>query len=149
MPIATRTAETDWEGNAARGSGTTTFTSSGACGPLPVSLTKRTEQGAEDESNPEELIAAAHSCCYAMAFSAYLSEAKTPPDRLHVTADVTLDKQGDGFAITKSALKVEGSVPGFDQAKFEEAARAAEKACPVSNALRANLEITLEATHTG
>ena len=149
MPIATRTAETDWEGNAARGSGTVTLTSSSACGPLPVSLATRTEQGDASQTNAEELIAAAHSSCYAMALTAHLSEAQTPPERLHVTAAVTLDKQGDGFAITKSALSVQGTVPGFDQARFEAAAREAEQACPVSNALRGNVELSLEATHSG
>lgn len=149
MAVAQRTAETDWEGSAARGSGTVTFTSSGATDPLPVSLSKRTEQSDTSQTNPEEMIAAAHSCCYAMALSNVLSQQKTPPDSLHVTAEVTLDEAGEGFAITTSVLTVEGEVPDLDDDGFQQATKDAEAACPVSNALRNNVEITIDATLKG
>ena len=149
MPVARRRAQTEWKGSAAEGSGVTTLWTSGAGGPFPVSLTKRADDGAHDQTNPEELIAAAHSCCYAMALSNVLSQGDTPPDALDVRARVTLDKVGEGFAITESALTVTGTVPGFDQERFEAAAKEAEAHCPVSNALRGNVEITLDVTHEG
>ena len=146
MPIARRRAETEWHGSATEGSGTVTLSTSGAGGPFPVSLTSRAQDADRSQTNPEELIAAAHSSCYAMALSNVLSSQDTPPDALDVKARVTLDKVGEGFAITESVLTVTGTVPGLDQAAFEEAARAAEARCPVSNALRNNVEIVLEAT---
>ncbi len=146
MPVAFRKASTEWQGTAAEGSGTTTFVSSQAGGPFPVSLTKRTDQEDKTQTNPEELIAAAHSTCYAMAFSNVLSQNDTPPSKLDVDVRVTLDQVGEGFGITKSELTVKGDVPGLDQAQFEKLANEAEQACPVSNVLRGNAEITLKAT---
>jgi osmotically inducible protein OsmC len=146
MPVAFRKASTEWQGTAAEGSGTTTFVSSQAGGPFPVSLTKRTDQEDKSQTNPEELIAAAHSTCYAMAFSNVLSQNDTPPSKLDVDVRVTLDKVGEGFGITKSEVTVKGDVPGLDQEQFEKLANEAEQACPVSNVLRGNAEITLKAT---
>jgi osmotically inducible protein OsmC len=146
MPVAFRKASTEWQGTAAEGSGTTTFVSSQAGGPFPVSLTKRADPEDKSQTNPEELIAAAHSTCYAMAFSNVLSQNDTPPSKLDVDVRVVLDKAGEGFAITKSELTVNGVVPGLDQAQFEQFAKDAEAACPVSNVLRGNAEITLKAT---
>ena len=146
MPVAFRKASTEWQGTAAEGSGTTTFVSSQAGGPFPVSLTKRTDQEDKTQTNPEELIAAAHSTCYAMAFSNVLSQNDTPPSKLDVDVRVTLDQVGEGFGITKSELTVKGVVPGLDQEQFEKLANEAEQACPVSNVLRGNAEITLKAT---
>jgi osmotically inducible protein OsmC len=145
MAIATRTAEIEWTGSVARGGGEITLTDSQAAGPLPVSLAKRAEASDHTQTNPEELIAAAHASCYAMAFANVLSQAKTPPERLHVTARVTLDQVGEGFAITRSQLEVEGRVEGVDEDGFQDAARTAEQACPVSNALRNNVDIELTA----
>lgn len=146
MPVAFRKASTEWQGTAAEGSGNTTFVSSQAGGPFPVSLTKRTDQEDKTQTNPEELIAAAHSTCYAMAFSNVLSQNDTPPSKLDVDVRVTLDQVGEGFGITKSELTVTGDVPGLDQEQFEKLANEAEQACPVSNVLRGNAEITLKAT---
>jgi osmotically inducible protein OsmC len=146
MPVAFRKASTEWQGTAAEGSGTTTFVSSQAGGPFPVSLTKRTDQEDKTQTNPEELIAAAHSTCYAMAFSNVLSQNDTPPSKLDVDVRVTLDQVGEGFGITKSELTVKGDVPGLDQEQFEKLANEAEQACPVSNVIRGNAEITLKAT---
>ncbi|WP_022929048.1 OsmC family peroxiredoxin [Patulibacter americanus] len=146
MPVAFRKATTEWQGTAAEGAGTTTFVSSGAGGPFPVSLTKRTDQEDKTQTNPEELLAAAHSTCFAMALSNVLSQNDTPPSKLDVAVRVTLDKVGEGFGITKSELTVTGDVPGLDQAEFERLAGEAEKGCPVSNVIRGNAEITLKAT---
>lgn len=146
MPVAFRKASTEWQGTAAEGGGTTTFVSSQAGGPFPVSLTKRTDQEDKTQTNPEELIAAAHSTCYAMAFSNVLSQNDTPPAKLNVDVRVVLDTAGEGFAITKSELTVTGEVPGLDQDQFAKLAADAEQACPVSNVLRGNAEITLKAT---
>ena len=146
MPVAFRKASTEWQGTAAEGAGTTTFVSSQAGGPFPVSLTRRTDQEDKTQTNPEELIAAAHSTCYAMAFSNVLSQNDTPPEKLDVDVRVTLDEAGEGFAITKSELTVTGKVPGMDQDRFAALAHDAEQACPVSNVLRGNAEISLTAT---
>jgi lipoyl-dependent peroxiredoxin len=145
MPVARRRADTEWHGSAAEGSGTLTLSTSNAA-TFPVSLSKRAEESDRTQTNPEELIAAAHSSCYAMAFSNYLSSNGNVPDELEVNARVTLDKAGEGFAITESVLTVEGKVPGLDQDAFQQAAEEAEKQCPVSNALRGNLEISVKAT---
>ncbi|MEV4423150.1 OsmC family peroxiredoxin [Patulibacter sp. NPDC049589] len=146
MPVAFRKASTEWQGTAAEGGGTTTFVSSQAGGPFPVSLTKRTDQEDKSQTNPEELIAAAHSTCYAMAFSNVLSQNDTPPTKLDVDVRVTLDTAGEGFAITKSELTVKGVVPGLSDEQFATLAADAEQACPVSNVLRGNAEITLKAS---
>ena len=101
----------------------------------------------DGKTSPEELLAAAHATCYAMAFSHFLAQAGNPPERLHVTSTVSLDpKEGGGVVVTRSALEVNGVVPGYDQEGFQRAAEEAEKGCPISNAIRGNLEITVKAT---
>ena len=102
---------------------------------------------ADGRTSPEELLAAAHASCYAMAFSHALATAGNPPERLHVTAVVSLNpKEGGGVEVTDSALTVTGTVPGLDQAGFQAAAEAAEQGCPISNAIRNNVAITVKAT---
>jgi osmotically inducible protein OsmC len=96
-------------------------------------------------SNPEELIAAAHAGCFSMALSAGLSRAGFPPTRVHTTAKVTVDRVEGGFAITRIDLDTEAQVPNIDNAKFQEEAEAAKKGCPVSKALAAVENITLNA----
>jgi len=144
MAIARRQATTVWTGSVARGEGAITMGSSAATGPLPISLPTRTSSP-EDETSPEELIAAAHSGCYAMALASVLSQSGTPPERLEVAAEVTLDHVGEGFGITTSKLTVSGDVPGLDEADFRAAATTAEGFCPVSNALRATVDVSLDA----
>ena len=140
-----RRAEVTWLGDLASGNGTLTG-GSGAFGTLPVTWAARTEEPA-GKTSPEELIAAAHASCYAMALSHALATAGNPPERLDVSAVCGLDpKSGGGFEITSSNLTVRGVVPGLDQAGFEEMARQGEQGCPVSNALRNNVEIGLDAT---
>ena len=100
----------------------------------------------EDEkgTNPEELIAAAHAGCFAMALAFQLQGAGFTPTSLEVDAAVSLDKDGDGFKVTRSALKLAASVPDIDKAKFDELAKAAKEGCPISKLL--NAEVTLDAT---
>ena len=129
-----------WDGSLARGSGALS-SGSGALGGLPVTWAARTE-APEGKRSPEELIAAAHAACFSMALSSGLAKAGTPPDELNTSATVTF-QPGEG--ITKIALTVEGSVPGLDDAAFQEAAKTAKENCPVSKALAAVPEITLDA----
>jgi osmotically inducible protein OsmC len=146
MPVARRRAETEWHGSAAEGSGTLNLRTSGAGGPLPVSLASRVQEADRSQTNPEELIAGAHSTCFAMAFANVLSSQGNPPETLDVKARVTLDRVGEGFGITESELTITGVVPGLDQAAFEAAAELAEQGCPVSNALRGNVDVVLKVT---
>lgn len=142
MPVE-RWAAVIWEKDLLSGRGTVT-TGSEAFGHFPVSWSART-QTPEGKTSPEELLAAAHASCYAMAFSSTLAKRGTPPDELQVKAVCTFDRVGDGWKVTTMNLEVHGRVPGIDQAQFEEAAKAGEKGCPISNAIRNNVEIKLTA----
>ncbi|MEU6996152.1 OsmC family protein [Streptomyces sp. NPDC046465] len=135
----TRSAHTVWEGSLAEGSGTVTFDSSGIA-EQPVSWPSRAEE-ANGKTSPEELIAAAHASCFAMALSHTLTGAGNQPTRLVTSADVTLTP---GTGITGIHLTVEGTVPGIDEAAFVEAAEKAKGGCPVSQALTGTT-ITLSA----
>ncbi|MDN3292497.1 OsmC family protein [Streptomyces ficellus] len=126
----TRQAHNVWEGDLLQGKGVVTFDSSGI-GEYPVSWPARAEQP-DGKTSPEELIAAAHSSCFNMAFSNGLAKAGNPPTRLHTKAEVTFQP---GTGITGIHLTVEGEVPGMDEAGFTEAAEDAKKNCPVSQAL--------------
>jgi osmotically inducible protein OsmC len=142
MP-AVRRAEVDWSGPLATGSGTVSAKSSGAFSDLPVSWAARTET--PDNTSPEELVAAAHASCYAMAFSGGLGRAGTPPERLHVTCEVTFDKLEAGWTVISSALTVRGVVPGISEADFVAAAEAAKDGCPISRALAGNVALSVDA----
>jgi lipoyl-dependent peroxiredoxin len=144
MAKAERKAQVTWEGNLVQGSGKIVSVGSGAIGELPVTWASRTERS-DGKTSPEELIAAAHAACYAMAFSHTLALAGKPSQQLSVTAVCAFEQVGDGFKITTMDLNVQGKVPGLDQAGFEAAAHQAEQGCPVSNALRNNVEIRLTA----
>ncbi|MCT9083191.1 OsmC family protein [Streptomyces fulvoviolaceus] len=137
---ATRSAHTVWEGNLLEGNGVVTFDSSGAIDQQPVTWAARTQE-ANGKTSPEELIAAAHSSCFSMAFSHALAGAGTPPTKLVTSADVTF-VPGEG--ITGVHLTVEGTVPGLDEEGFVAAAEQAKVNCPVSQALKA-VPITLDA----
>lgn len=128
---ATRTAHNVWEGDLLSGKGVVTLDSSGL-GTYDVSWPARTDEAANGRTSPEELIAAAHSSCYNMAFSNILAKNDTPPTRLETRADVTFVP---GKGITGSHLTVRGEVPGLDADKFQELAEDAKKNCPVSQAL--------------
>jgi osmotically inducible protein OsmC len=142
---AKRSAEVVWENDLMKGSGTITKVGSGALSDLPVTWASRTEQPG-GKTSPEELLAAAHASCYAMAFSAALGRNNTPPERLRVHAESTFDRVGQGFKVTTMELSVSGKVPGLDEQKFREIAESAENGCPISNALRNNVEIKLNVT---
>ena len=137
-----RRADVTWRGSLLEGSGTITATTSGAIGEQQVSWPARSEDTTGGKTSPEELIAAAHASCFSMALSAGLAKAGTPPDELKTSATVTF-QPGEG--ITKIALTVEGRIPGLDAAAFAEAAQGAKDNCPVSKALAAVPEITLDA----
>lgn len=136
-------ADAVWEGTVTEGKGRVTV-ASGSFPEQEITLRRRTEGGG-GKTSPEELLAAAHAGCYSMALAAALSRNGTPPERLDVSAEVSLDRIESGLKITSVELKARGRVPGLDAAAFQELARSAEKSCPVSNALRGNLDIRLEA----
>ncbi|HJT56458.1 MAG TPA: OsmC family peroxiredoxin [Ktedonobacteraceae bacterium] len=144
MVKAERHAQVEWQGSLVQGSGKIVEVGSGAIGQLPITWASRTERS-DGKTSPEELIAAAHAACYAMAFSHALAQAGTPADRLVVKANCAFEQVGGGFKITTMDLDVTGKVPGLDEAGFEKAASQAEQGCPVSNALRNNVEIRLNA----
>lgn len=137
----TSEATTLWRGELATGTGTISLDSSEAA-EFPVTWTSRSE-GETGRTNPEELIAAAHSSCYAMAFSNILAKAGTPPESIQVTSAVTFDPANGG--ITGSHLLVSAVIPGISEEDFHERAEEAKANCPVSRAL-AGIEITLEAS---
>lgn len=142
---AIRRADVTWSGSLATGSGTVSASTSGSFSDLPVSWASRTE-AADGRTSPEELVAAAHASCYAMAFSGRLGRAGTPPERLDVSATVTFDKLDSGWKVVSSALTVRGLVPGMSEDDFLAEAEAARDGCPISVALKGNVEITIEAT---
>ncbi len=146
--MPTRTARTAWNGGLQDGSGQVELTSS-KVGTYNVSFPKRAAEEAGGTTSPEELIAAAHSSCYAMQLSALIAEAGGTPQSLDVTADVSLgpDPAG-GFRLTAITLTVVGEVDGLDEAGFRQAADAAKAGCPVSKALT-GVEITLDASLGG
>lgn len=132
-----------WQGDLLSGSGTIASVTSGAFGGLPVSWRSRTGED-ESQTTPEELLAAAHASCFAMALAHELAGRGAPPDRLEVSARVGFDpKVGGGFEVSFSRLTVRGRASGLDAAAFEEAARQASEGCPISQALKGNVEITV------
>lgn len=141
----TRTAEATWKGTLLEGSGTVDLTSSGTVSGVGVSWPSRTEE-ANGKTSPEELIAAAHAACYSMAFSKQLADRGGSPDELRVRATSSFEKTDAGFRLTRMHLEVNAVVPGIDEDAFQEAAAVAKDGCPVSNALKGNVEITLDAT---
>ncbi len=133
------TASTHWEGDLFSGSGTTSL-DSGAAGPLAVTWKARSEEHGGTTS-PEELIAAAHASCYSMALSNELAKDGTPPASLDVTATATFVP---GTGITGMVLRLTADVPGLDEDGLRAKAEAAREGCPVSQALKGNVPITLE-----
>jgi osmotically inducible protein OsmC len=137
---ATRNAHTVWNGDLMKGSGATTLDSSGL-GTFDVTWKARTEE-AEGKTSPEELIAAAHSACFSMAFSNMLAQAGHTPEELYTTAAVTFVP---GTGITGSHLTVNAKIPGISEDEFQKIAGEAKTGCPVSGAL-ASIDISLDAT---
>ena len=143
--MPTRTASTAWNGTLEEGSGQVELSSS-KVGTYEVSFPKRAAEDADGTTSPEELIAAAHTACYAMQLSAFVAQAGGTPQSLDVSADVTLgpDKADGGFKLTGIKLTVRGEVEGLDEAAFADAAEKAKAGCPVSKALT-GVDITLDA----
>ena len=142
MAIAVRTAQTTWEGPLASGTGTVRM-GSGAAGELPVTWAVRTDR-AGGRTSPEELAAAAHCACYAMALALRLGARKAVPERLAITATVTLDEAAGLPTIVSSHLDVAARIPGLDTAGFDAVIGEASELCPVSR-LFAGAKITVDA----
>jgi lipoyl-dependent peroxiredoxin len=141
MPVALREAEVIWEGPLARGTGTLT-SGSAALNQLTVTWASRTERP-DGKTSPEELIAAAHASCFAMALALVLGENETPPERLAVNAACTLDEVEGAPRITTVELSVRAQVPGLEPTDLERMVGRAADLCPVSNALRGNVTINV------
>lgn len=142
---AVRTATVTWQGPLTTGEGTVTAGSSGLFTDLPVSWGSRTE-APDGRTSPEELLAAAHAACFAMAFSADLGRAGYEPEELHVEAEVTFDKLDAGWTVTRSALTVLGHVHGITSDEFDRIAEGTRDGCPISRALAGNVELSVDAT---
>jgi osmotically inducible protein OsmC len=142
---AVRTATVTWNGDLNSGSGTVSAGTSELFTDLPVSWSSRTE-GFDGRTSPEELLAAAHASCYAMALSGGLVRAGGRPEHLHVEAEVTFDKVGDAWTVVSSRLIVMGHVEGMSPEEFDAAAEDAKEGCPISRALKGNVELSVEAT---
>ena len=145
MASAERRAEAVWEGDLMTGTGVVSAATSGAFTSLGVSWASRTE-GPEARTSPEELVAAAHASCYCMALSAGLGRAGTPPTRLEVSATVTFQQIEGGWKVASSALTVKGTVAGITSDEFAAAAEAAKDGCPISGALKGNVDLSVDAT---
>jgi len=143
MTIAERTASTTWAGSLPRGNGSVR-PDSGAFDPLPVTWAARTESP-DGKTSPEELAAAAHSSCFAMALSLRLGERKAEPQQLTVTSTVTLDEVDGKPTVVSSALTVRATVAGIDVDEFQVAVDEAAALCPISR-LFAGAKITVDAT---
>jgi lipoyl-dependent peroxiredoxin len=139
-----RTANAVWEGDLMGGSGTVS-TQSGVVSNATVKWSSRAEQ-ADDNTSPEELIAAAHAACVSMALAHGLAQAGTPPQRIETEATATFDQVGEGFRLTTMQLSIRGQVDGLDEDGFRGAAEGAKENCPVSQALKGNVEVSLDAS---
>lgn len=138
-----RRASTVWKGTLFEGSGTVTFDSTGAAGPLGVTWAARTEEP-EDTTSPEELVAAAHSACFSMALSNILAKGGHTAEQLDVSATVTFSTEG-GAHVERIALSVRGRVPGIAEDEFRQAAEQAKDGCPISKLVAGNVDLTVDA----
>jgi lipoyl-dependent peroxiredoxin len=139
-----RTANAEWQGDLMGGSGTVS-TESGVVRDATIKWSSRAE-AADENTSPEELIAAAHASCVSMALAHGLAEAGTPAQRIESQATATFDQVGDGFRMTTMRLQIRGQVDGVDEDGFREAAEQAKDNCPVSQALSDDVEVTLDAS---
>ena len=138
-----RTAKATWEGDLFEGSGQVS-TESGSVSNATVKWSSRADE-ADENTSPEELIAAAHATCVSMALANVLAQAGTPPARLESEATSTFEKTGDGFRMTTMRLSIRGEVEGLDEEGFRRAAEEAKDNCPVSQALKGNVDVTVDA----
>lgn len=140
-----RNAQVTWTGDLLTGGGTIDYISSGVFSRMPVSWAARTGPH-NGKTSPEELLAAAHASCFSMAFSARLAKNGTPPAKLNVKAEVSFDNASGSWKVTKSLLTVVGDVPGIELEKFREIAEDAKENCPISGALKGNVELAVDAS---
>jgi osmotically inducible protein OsmC len=138
-----RSAKATWQGDLMSGSGEVS-TETGAVRNATVKWSSRAEQ-ADENTSPEELIAAAHATCVSMALANGLAQAGTPPTRLESEATATFEKTDEGFRFTTMRLSIRGEVDGLDEEGFRQAAEEAKENCPVSQALKGNVDVTLDA----
>lgn len=141
----TRHATANWSGNLTEGSGMLQYVSSGSIARLPITWGSRTEAH-NGRTSPEELLAAAHASCFAMAFSNQLAKSGNPPTKVDVRVEVSADKREAGWTVLTSKITTSAVVPGIDNAKFQELANAAKDGCPISRAIAGNVELSVEAT---
>jgi len=141
----TRHAEVSWSGDLQTGSGTINYVSSGAFSRLPVTWASRTEDH-NGRTSPEELIAAAHASCFSMAFSARLGKNGTPAAKLDTKVVISFAKGDAGWKIATSTITVKGDVPGIDLETFKALAEDAKDNCPVSVALKGNVDLVVDAS---
>ena len=137
------TAEAIWQGDLPNGRGEVS-TRSGVLRDQEITWSARVER-TDDTTSPEELLAAAHAACFAMAFSHAIAQHGDPAERLDVTAALTFDRAGEGYRITAAELSVTGRVSGLDDERFAELAQEAGEGCPVSQALAGNVDISVDA----
>ncbi|HEX5465364.1 MAG TPA: OsmC family peroxiredoxin [Candidatus Limnocylindrales bacterium] len=145
---AVRTADVTWSGDLPSGSGTIDYVGSGAFSRMPVTWASRTERS-DGRTSPEELLAAAHAACYAMAFSNGLAKAGHTAEQLSVRAAVTFDNVDGGWKVASSALTVKGRVPGLSDEEFVKLAEAAKDGCPISGAIKGNVALSVDASLEG
>ncbi len=138
-----RTANAEWQGDLMSGSGKVS-TQSGAVRDATVKWSSRAEQ-ADENTSPEELIAAAHATCISMALANVLAQAGSPPQQLDTEATATFDKTDAGFRLTTMRITIRGQVDGLDEDGFRQAAEDAKENCPVSQALKGNVDVSLDA----
>ena len=140
-----RHASVVWNGGLTDGSGMITYVSSGVVSRLPVTWASRTSAH-DGKTSPEELLAAAHASCFSMALSSRLAKNGTPATQLDVKAEVTFDNASGGWKVTTSKITVSGDVLGIDAATFERLADDAKENCPISQALKGNVELLVSAS---
>lgn len=140
-----RTADVTWNGDLLTGAGTIDYVSSGVFSRMPVSWAARTGPH-NGKTSPEELLAAAHGSCFSMAFSARLAKNGTPATQLKVHVDITFDNASGGWKVTTSRITVVGDVPGIDLETFRTIADDAKENCPISIALKGNVELVVDAS---
>ena len=143
-----RSANVVWNGGLTDGAGMITYVSSGVISRLPVTWASRTSAH-DGKTSPEELLAAAHASCFSMALSSRLAKNGTPATQLDVKAEVTFDNASGGWKVTTSKITVSGDVPGIDAATFERLAEDAKENCPISQALKGNVELLVSASLRG
>jgi osmotically inducible protein OsmC len=149
MPTEVRHAMATWTGDLQSGSGTIDYVSSGAFSRMPVTWASRTSAH-NGKTSPEELLAAAHAACFSMAFSSRLAKNGTPATKLAVKAEISFDNPtGAGWKVAKSHITVHGDVPGIDASKFTELAEDAKENCPISGAIKGNVELSVDAKLQG